>query len=164
MTTTNFRQLVSLLTEAKVEFVVIGGLAATVHGSAHVTYDVDVCYDRSPDNVERLCRALADIHPKLRGAPKDIPFQFDPRTVSAGLNFTLDTDLGALDLLGEVSPLGEFPQVASQSEFAELFGLRVRILSLEALIQAKRTAGRTKDLLVIPELEALLELRKRPPG
>ncbi|MEK7785119.1 MAG: hypothetical protein AAB658_06795 [Chloroflexota bacterium] len=79
----------------------------------------------------------------------------------AGLNFTLDTDLGALDLLGEASPFGEFLQVIQHAEEAELFGYRVRVLSLEALIDAKRAAGRQKDLLVIPELEALLELRKR---
>ena len=164
MSATNFQRLMALLTEAEVEFIVIGGLAATVHGSAHVTYDVDVCYERSPENVERLCRALAAVHPQLRGAPGDIPFRFDPPTVLAGLNFTLDTHLGALDLLGEVAPLGEFLQAAAQSEIAELFGFRVRVLSLEALIRAKRTANRTKDLLVIPELEALLELRKRPPG
>jgi hypothetical protein len=163
MSATNFQRLVALMAEAEVEFVVIGGLAATVHGSAYVTYAVDVCYARSPQNVERLCRALATIHPRLRGVPQDVPFQFDPPTVLSGLNFTLDTDLGALDLLGEVSPLGEFPEVVNHSEVAELFGYRVRTLSLEALIQAKRAAGRPKDLLVIPELEALLELRKRPP-
>jgi hypothetical protein len=75
MSATNFQRLLALLAEAEVEFVVIGGLAATVHGSAHVTYDVDVCYERSLANVERLCRALASVHPHLRGAPPDIPFQ-----------------------------------------------------------------------------------------
>ena len=163
MSATNFQRLLALLAEAEVEFVVIGGLAATVHGSAHVTYDVDVCYERSLVNIERLCRALASVHPHLRGAPGDIPFRFDPSTVLAGLNFTLDTDLGALDLLGEVPPLGEFPHVAAHAETVELFGFRVHVLSLEALIRSKRAAGRPKDLLVIPELEALLELRKRPP-
>ena len=163
MSATNFQRLLALLAEAEVEFVVIGGLAATVHGSAYVTYDVDVCYERSPANVERLCRALASVHPHLRGAPPDIPFQLDPPSVLSGLNFTLDTDIGALDLLGEIPPFGEFHDVATHSEVADLFGYQVRVLSLEALIQAKRAAGRPKDLLVIPELEALLELRKRPP-
>lgn len=163
MSETNFQRIVSLLNSAEVEFVVIGGLAATIHGSAYLTYDLDVCYERSPANVERLCRALSGAHPTLRDAPKGIPFQFDSRTVLAGLNFTLDTDLGALDLLGEIAPLGEYSRVAEQSEVAELFGMRVRVLSLDALIQAKQAAGRQKDLLVIPELEALQELKKRPP-
>ncbi len=151
------------MSEASVEYILIGGLAAIAHGSAYVTYDVDICYERSPANVERLCRALAPLRPTLRGAPKDLPFRFDPPTVLAGLNFTLETELGALDLFGEVAPFGQFPEVVEYSEIAELFGWRVRVLSLEALIRAKQAAGRSKDLLVIPELEALLELRKRPP-
>jgi hypothetical protein len=159
---TQFEALVRLLAESKVEFVVVGGLAAVVHGSAYVTYDLDICYARSANNVERLCRGLAAVHPTLRGAPKDLPFRLDPATVSAGLNFTLDTDLGALDLLGEVQPFGSYADVEKQSDEAELFGRPVRVLSLEALIGAKRSAGRRKDLLVVPELEALLELRKRP--
>jgi hypothetical protein len=163
MSATNFQRLIALFAESNADYVVIGGLAATVHGSAFVTYDVDVCYDRALANVEKLCRALAAVHPTLRGAPKDIPFRLDPPTVLAGLNFTLDTDIGALDLLGEVSPFGEFSQVARRAEEAEMFGYRVRVLSLEALIDVKRAAGRRKDLLVIPELEALLELRKRSP-
>jgi predicted nucleotidyltransferase len=161
---TQFEALVPLLAEAEVEFVLIGGLAAVVHGSAYVTYDLDVCYGRSADNVERLCRALAAVHPTLRGAPKDLPFRLDTATVSAGLNFTLETDLGALDLLGEVQPLGGYTELASQSDETELFGRRIKVLTLEALIRTKRAAGRRKDLLVIPELEALLELRKRPGG
>lgn len=163
MTATQLEALVELLASADVEFVIVGGLAAVVHGSAYVTNDVDVCYGRSAANVERLCRALSRVHPALRGAPRDLPFRLDPPTVAAGLNFTLETDLGALDLLGEVQGLGGYPQVAGQSEEVELFGRSVRVLTLEALIRAKRAAGRKKDLLLIPELEALLELRQ-PPG
>jgi predicted nucleotidyltransferase len=163
LTATQLEALVELLASADVEFVVVGGLAAVVHGSAYVTNDVDACYGRSAANVERLCRALSRVHPVLRGAPRDLPFRLDPPTVAAGLNFTLDTDLGALDLLGEVQGLGGYPQVTGQSEEVELFGHSVRVLTLEALIRAKRAAGRKKDLLLIPELEALLELRQ-PPG
>jgi predicted nucleotidyltransferase len=159
---TQFEALLRLLGEADVEFVLVGGLAAVVHGSAHVTYDMDVCYRRSADNVERLCRALAGVHPTLRGAPKEMPFRLDPPTVSAGLNFTLDTDLGALDLLGEVQPFGGYAELSEQSEEAELFGRRVKVLTLHALIRTKQAAGRPKDRLVIPELEALLELQKPP--
>ncbi|MBI5052391.1 MAG: nucleotidyltransferase [Chloroflexi bacterium] len=161
MTTTNFERIINLLSENKVDFVIIGGLAATVHGSAYVTYDMDICYDRLSLNVDHLCDALTKIHPKLRGAPDDVPFKFDSPTVLAGLNFTLDTDYGALDLLGEVEPLGEFERVVQYSEVAELFGFNVRVLSLDGLIRAKRKAGRKKDLLVLPELEALLEMQKK---
>jgi predicted nucleotidyltransferase len=162
VTATQLEALVGLLADGDVEFVVVGGLAAVVHGSAYVTHDVDVCYGRSATNVERLCGALAPVHPTLRGAPRGLPFRLDPPTVAAGLNFTLDTDLGALDILGEVQGLGAYTEVAEHSETVDLFGRSVRVLTLEALIRAKRAAGRRKDLLLIPELEALLELRKPP--
>jgi predicted nucleotidyltransferase len=164
VSTTSFEQLLTRLTQGLVEYVLIGGVAAAIHGSAYVTYDFDVWYDRSMENVERLARALAPVHPTLREAPRELPFRLDAATIRAGLNFTLDTDLGPLDLFGEVAPFGQFSQVINHSEMMELFGLQVRVLSLESLIQAKQTAGRRKDLLVIPELLALLELRKRPPA
>jgi hypothetical protein len=160
---TRLEAVLRVLGEAQVEFVVIGGLAAVAHGSSHVTYDVDVCYGRSRQNIERLCAALAPLHPSLRGAPRELPFRFDPPTVSAGLNFTLETDLGAVDLLGELVPFGLYEAVVPHTEQMELFGWTVSVLSLPALIRAKRAAGRAKDLLVIPELEALLELRGREP-
>jgi len=160
VTTTQFETLVGRLVEADVEFVLVGGLAAVIHGSAYVTYDLDVSYGRSAPNVDRLCRAVAPLHPTLRGAPRDLRFRLDPPTVAAGLNFTLDTDLGALDLLGEMQPFGAYEHVAEHSQQMELFGRSVRVLKLEARIEAKRAAGRRKDLLMIPELEALLELRK----
>ena len=162
MTATRFEELIRLLVEQDVEFVLVGGLAATVHGSAYLTYDVDVSYGRSTTNVEKLCRALVPVHPTLRGAPSGLPFRLDPPTVAAGLNFTLATNLGALDLLGEMQPFGSYERVAEHSERIELFGRSVQVLKLEALIEAKRAAGRRKDLLMIPELEALLELRKPP--
>ena len=159
----SFEQLLRQLTEGSVEYVLIGGVAAAIHGSPYVTYDVDVCYDRSRENVERLARALAPLHPTLRGAPRDLPFRLEPATIAAGLNFTLDTDSGPLDLFGEVAPFGPFSRLVRHSESMELFGLQVRVLSLESLIQSKQTAGRRKDLLVLPELRALLELHTRPP-
>lgn len=163
MSASNFQQIVRQLAESGVEYIVIGGLAATIHGSAYVTYDVGICYERSSPNVERLCRWLAPLHPVLRDVPKDLPFRFDPQTVLSGLNFTLDTDLGAIDLRGEMAPFGPFAAVLPFTETAELFGYDVRILSLDGLIKAKQAAGRRKDLLILPELEAMLELRKRPP-
>jgi predicted nucleotidyltransferase len=159
----DFEGLLTLLGEAGVEFIVIGGVAVVAHGSAYNTFDLDVCYHRTRENIVRLCHAVVPIHPTLRNAPKDIPFRFDPPTVQAGLNFTLDTDLGALDLLGEVPPLGSYPQVVAHSEAIPLFGLQVQVLSLDALIQVKQSTGRLKDKLVLPELEALLELKKQAP-
>jgi hypothetical protein len=162
MSHTQLEALVRLLTDGEVEFVVVGRLAAVVHGSAHVTYDVDVCYNRSPDNLERLSHTLAQIRPVLRGAPPVLPFRLDLPTLKAGLNFTPATELGALDLLGEVSGLGGFREALAASDAVELFDRTVRVLSLPALIAAKKAAGRGKDLLIVPELEALLALRPQP--
>jgi hypothetical protein len=157
----DFGAILERLASHEVDFIVIGGLAASLHGSAYVTQDVDVCYGRSTQSVERLCRALVDLHPTLRGAPEGLPFRFDPGTVKAGLNFTLSTALGPLDLLGEVTPYGGFEALRPHAIEMKLVGHSVLVLSLPALIRTKRTAARPKDLLVVPELEALLEMSSR---
>jgi hypothetical protein len=142
-----------------VEYVVIGGLALISQGSDYVTKDVDVCYSRSPENINALAAACASIHPYMRGAPPGLPFRFDPPTIKAGLNFTLITDLGELDVLGEVSGIGFYDKVLAMSEEKEVYGLMVRVLSLDGLIAAKKAAGRTKDKLHLLELEELKKLR-----
>ncbi len=149
--------LIPRLVNDGVEFVIIGGVAATAHGSAYVTEDLDVCYACDVDNLERLVKSLAPLHPRLRGAPADLPFLWNAQTIRQGLNFTLQTDLGDVDLLGEVSGLGSFEQVRAAAVRATLFGVECAVLSLDGLIVAKRTAGRRKDLLILPELEALRE-------
>jgi hypothetical protein len=95
----------------------------------------------------------------MRGAPPGLPFRFDPPTIQAGLNFTLTTDLGDLDVLGEVSGIGFYDKVLAMSEEKEVYGLMVRVLSLDGLIAAKKAAGRTKDKLHLLELEELKKLR-----
>lgn len=92
------RRIISILNEGQVEFVVIGGVAMVAHGSARATFDLDICYARSKENIEKVSRTLGAFHPRLRGAPQDLPFTFDAETIAAGLNFTLTTDLGDLDL------------------------------------------------------------------
>jgi len=151
--------ILQLLNTHRVEFVVIGGLAMISHGSAYVTKDVDVCYSRSPENIAALAAACASVHPYLRGAPPGLPFRFDPLTIQAGLNFTLTTELGDVDLLGEVSGIGTYDKVVAMSAEREIYGLRIRILSLEGLIAAKKAAGRTKDKLHLLELEELKKMR-----
>ncbi|MCI0456201.1 MAG: nucleotidyltransferase [Gemmataceae bacterium] len=146
-----------------VEFVVIGGLAMTIHGSAYITRDLDLCYRRTADNIAALATALAPLHPYLRGAPPGLPFRFDAPTIQAGLNFTLTTDLGALDLLGELAGVGTAEEVLAHSEEQTIFGLKVRVLSLDALIASKKAAGRLKDQTHLLELEELKKLKETPP-
>lgn len=153
------RQLIA----SAVDFVVIGGLAMRAHGSAHITEDLDVCYGRTDENMAALTAALAPIHPYLRGAPPGLPFRFDVPTIRAGLNFTLTTDYGSFDLLGELSGVGDYDRVVAQSQQEEVFGLRFRVLNLDALIAAKKAAGRLKDRNHILELEELKKLRDAGP-
>jgi predicted nucleotidyltransferase len=157
----NFREILPVLVRNDVRFIVIGGGAALAHGAARLTYDVAVVYARDPDNLRRLATTLQPYQPYLRGAPPCLPFRWDDRTLKSGLNFTLTTTLGDLDLLGEVAGGGSFEQLLPFSQELETFGVRCRFVTLEKLIQLKRAAGRPKDLEAIAELEALYEERQR---
>ncbi len=152
-----FDKAVQALAGASVEFVIIGGLSASFHGSARITFDLDVCYSRSAANLRRLAAALAPFHPRPRDFPPGLPFVWDERTLSHGNIFTLDTDVGQIDLLAEVTGLGSYDDAMRHSIEVEAYGCHVRTLDLPSLIQAKRATGRVKDQLVIPELESLLD-------
>jgi hypothetical protein len=152
---TDFPKLVAALADAGVHFVIVGGAAATAHGSARLTYDLDVVYERSDKNIDLLAGTLAPYQPYLRGAPKGLPFVLDSATIRAGLNFTLITSIGALDLLGEIAGGGAYEALERRSIPITLFGKRCLVLTLDALIDVKRAAGRPKDLDAIAELEAL---------
>jgi hypothetical protein len=91
-----------------IEFVVIGRMAAVAQGSAYLTLDLDLCYSRKTENLQKLAHALAPFQPLLRGVSPDLPFRLDASALKSGLNFTLTTDLGDLDLLGEVAALGAY--------------------------------------------------------
>lgn len=154
---TDFAGLLGALVRGGVEFVLVGGAAATVHGSTRLTLDLDVVYGRDAANMERLVAALAPLEPCLRGAPAGLPFRLDAATVRAGLNFTLTTRLGDLDLLGEIAGGGGYEALLPHTIEIEVFGLRFRCLGLDKLIEVKRAAGRPKDLEAISELEMLRE-------
>ncbi len=148
---------VRLLGSFGVECVIVGGVAATLHGSEIPTTDLDVCYARNLPNLERLANALQSVHAHLRNALRDIPFILDAETLRRGLNFTFTTDIGSLDLLGEVRGLGYYEDVLPGSMIFDLFGYHFAVLEIKKLIVAKRAAGRPKDMVALPELEAILE-------
>ena len=158
---TDYESLLRALTEKDVEFIVVGGVAAVAHGSARLTQDLDVVYSRSLDNIERLAAALREHAPYLRGAPPGLPFTWDRETIERGLNFTLTTRLGDLELLGEITGGGTFEDLRPHTIRLELFGLEVLCLDLEWLIRVKRAAGRPRDLEVLAELETILDERYR---
>jgi hypothetical protein len=108
---TNFRAILETLLDANVAFVVVGGVALIARGAPRTTEDIDLCYARDELNLTRLATALAPLQPYLRGAPPGLPFNLDAATLKAGLNFTLMTTAGDVDLLGELSGLGGYEQV-----------------------------------------------------
>ena len=100
---TDFAALLRALAEKGVRFILVGGAAAVAHGSARLTSDVDIVYDRAPENLARVIEALSGLQPRLRGAPSNLPFLWDERTLARGMNFSLTTRLGDIDLLGEIT-------------------------------------------------------------
>jgi predicted nucleotidyltransferase len=147
------------LAKAGVEFVVVGGIAGTIHGSPIITNDLDVCYNTTPENIERLVRMLQQWQPYPREWESGLPFQMDSRTFSTTPLLTLRTSEGDLDFLDAIAGVGTYERVLSASEEIEAFGVRVKTLRLRALIDSKRAAGRSRDLMQLPTLEALENLK-----
>ena len=150
-------QIIPPLVRSKVDFILIGGMAGILHGSARVTFDVDLVYSRTHENIERLGAALAPHGPYLRDAPPNLPFSWDAKTISDGLNFTLTTNLGDLDLFGEVAGRETYQDLLTHSVEIDAFGVRFRCVDLPTLIRIKEAAARPKDREAVAELRVLLE-------
>jgi predicted nucleotidyltransferase len=161
----DFHSVLAALHARQVRFVLIGGLALIAYGSESFTRDLDVCYARDTGNLTALAGALAPLHPRLRGAPEGLPFILDARTLRSGANFTLVTDAGGVDLLGDVAGAGSFQALWERATEMELFGVPVRVASIDDLIAMKRATGRTKDQPHLLELEQLRRLvsEEKPP-
>ncbi len=155
-----FDKLLPTLVRGGIEFILVGGVAGIVHGAARLTYDVDIVYARSPANHNRIATALKPFKPYLREAPEGLPFVLDASTLRNGLNFTLTTKLGDLDLLGEVTGGGGYRDLLPHSFDVKAFGVKFKCVDLRTLIKLKRAAGRPKDLEALAELEALLQERE----
>ena len=159
MSSPSFEPLRALraLAKAKVRFVLIGGVAARVHGSPSLTRDVDVCYARDADNVERLAKVLQALHARLRGVDDDVPLLLDGRTLLAGANFTFTTDAGDLDVLAVPAGVDGYDELAANAERVDLDGVTVLVASLGDLVRMKRASGRAKDRAELEILAALTD-------
>jgi hypothetical protein len=157
----DFGRLLRSLEAGKVDFLIVGGIAASLHGSGRVTSDLDILYRRTRDNIERLASAVAPLKPYLRGAPPNLPFHFDAETIRRGLNFTLTTEAGPLDCLGEMAGVTDYETLARKAIQTEAHGVPCRVIDLDSLIAAKRAAGRPKDFEAVAELEIIREERER---
>jgi hypothetical protein len=151
--------LLTRLVEGRVDFVVIGGYAAMAHGVSLLTQDLDVCMDFAFENLRRLQKTLADLHPVHRMTPQRLALQIEREDLGLK-NLYLDTDLGQLDCLSEVSGLGGFADVMKLSEAIELAGRTCSILGIEGLIKAKQAIGRAHDQLTILQLKAIQQRQR----
>lgn len=156
---TPFENIAELLASHGVEFIVIGGQAETLHGSARVTFDTDLCYRRTDSNFAGLAATLKELRATLRGAPADLPFRIDAESLALGCNFTLCTKEGDLDLLGYVEPIGGFDELQRNAEVIRVGDMDLRIAGLDDLIRIKEHIGRPKDREALLHLQAIKRLR-----
>jgi hypothetical protein len=153
-------RLLQRLCDADIDFVIVGGFAATLHGSSLVTRDLDVCAILSNENVEKLREALRDLQPTHRMTPQKLSFLDNPDPGVEVRNLYLRTDLGPVDVLSSILGVGDFDRVRAASIQVELFGRSCRVISLDDLIAAKEALGRDKDVLAAKELRAVRETQK----
>ena len=156
--------LLERLTDAGVDYVVIGGVAVTVQAGARFTKDLDLCYAPEVQNRRRLGQLLIDLGATLRGVEEDLPFVPDERTLARTQILTLSTDLGGLDLL--VDPAGSpgWKALRRRADVIELSGRRVPVAAIDDLLAMKRAAGRPQDLVDVEALEAAKRIRPRTSG
>jgi predicted nucleotidyltransferase len=152
----------AVLTAHGVEFIVVGGQAEALMGSARVTYDVDLCYRRTCDNLERLATALGTLNLTLRGAPPELKFRLDAQALALGQNYTFEVDGEyPLDFLGYLEPIGTYEDLLPHAEVVSIGGHATRVIGLDDLIRIKRYLGRPKDKESLLQLEAVKRLREQ---
>jgi predicted nucleotidyltransferase len=160
-TAPNLREILDVFLRHGVEFVLVGGLAGMAHGSNYPSFDVDLAYERSRENIKRLVGALREIGVRLRGAPADLPFIPDARTIENGVNFTFITPYGDLDLLADVGGVRSYAELRADAIEYEIEGFTIPVASIDHLIAMKRAANRPKDKLMLEEYIVIAdELRK----
>jgi hypothetical protein len=151
--------LLRRLTEADVDFVVIGGIAVVLLGSPRNTKDLDITFSTAPANLQALGRVLVEVHARLRGVTEEIPFVPDARTLRQAMLLTLETDDGWLDLLAEPPGGPPYAELRERAIEVELDGITIRVAAIDDMIAMKKAAGRLQDLADIDELEAIKRLR-----
>jgi hypothetical protein len=147
-----------ILNEHEVRYVLIGGYASSVLGAPIITNDLDICYERTPENMDRLAEALLELQATLRvaGVDEELPFILDGRTIAAGDSFTFNSGAGPIDVLGTPSGTGGFRDLDADATTYDLGeGLLVRVVSLDDLIRMKEAASRPKDEAHLHVLAAL---------
>ena len=157
MTTTDFFGVLEVLLRHEVDFVLIGGLAARLHGSPSVTVDVDVCPAREPENLARLADALRELDARLRTPEDDVGFVIDAEMLGRASNLTLTTSHGYLDVLAEPIGTRGYVELIGNARVLDVEGMKLPVVSLSDLIRMKEASGRPKDRIELEVLGALKE-------
>ncbi len=155
-----FIGLLGRLVRERVDFVIVGGFAGTVYGCTLVTQDVDICLDFSPANLLALQKAIYDLHPVHRMTPGRKKLELTEKNCGQFKNLYLDTNMGRLDCLSHIEGVGDYKKAKEASVVIETDGVRLRVLTLDALIESKKAMNRPRDRQAITELEAIKKLRK----
>jgi hypothetical protein len=157
-----FLELIKRLTKGGVKFVLVGGFAGVVHGCTYVTQDIDICCDFSVANLLALQEALKDLHPVHRMTPRRLKLKLTAKSCARFKNLYLDTDVGQLDCLASIQGLGNYEDVESLSEIRDLGGgLRIRVLTIDSLIKARKAMNRPRDREAVLQLKAVKKMRKQ---
>ncbi|MFT4287673.1 hypothetical protein [Nocardioides sp.] len=159
-------RLLGVLESHGVDYVLIGGLAAVVHGSPFPTEDADITPAVVPDNLSRLSEALRELAARIRtdAAPDGLPFDHDGESLVAARVWNLTTDAGDLDISFVPDGTTGFDDLKRDAESMTLYGATVRIASLADVIRSKQAANRPKDQRALPTLRDLLALSRSQPG
>jgi hypothetical protein len=158
----NLKALLEKLLQSKIDFVLVGGFACTVHGSSLVTEDLDICIAINEEQVKKLRESLKNLSPKHRMNPSFKPsFLTHPEKVDGLKNIYLETNLGILDILGEVQPIGDFKAVKSHAIALSLYGHRCYVIALDDLIKVKESMKRPKDKEAATQLKAIRDRLKK---
>lgn len=152
-------RLLRAIADHDVDYVVIGGIAAVLHGSARATFDLDISFATDAGNLDRLGQTLMALSSRLRGVPEDVPFVPDARTLRRIDVLTLTTVAGDLDVLARPAGSPGYAELRDHADRYEIGDLVVPVARIEDLLTMKSAAGRPKDLADIAELEAILRLR-----
>jgi hypothetical protein len=155
-------KLLKTLLANDIDFVLIGGFAAVVHGSTLVTQDLDICSAMSIENINKLRSVLKDLNPTHRMDRKaNLSFLDHPKSLDGLNNIYLDTDLGILDILSATEPAGNFETIKKNAIDIPLYGFTCKVISIDDLIKVKTVMNRPKDIQAVIELKKVKELESK---
>ncbi len=153
-------QLIELFARHGIEYVIVGGQAEALFGSPRVTYDTDICHRLSPENLARMAAALRELDARVRFAPPELPFRLDAQSLALGVNYVFSTNLGDLDLISWVEPIGDDDELIQRAERIPYRGHELKVIALEDLIRVKEHIARKKDSESLYQLRAIKRLRE----